>query len=69
MERNSWEVPVVIGCLIICLAVGLWRCNYTTPQPVIGVLPFVDLIYQDPSNRLPQVLEAARNEPAVAAVV
>lgn len=69
MERNSWEVPVVIGFLIICLAVGLWLGNYTTPQPVIGVVRFADIIYQDSANRLLQVLEAARNDPAVAAVV
>ena len=69
MERNSWEVPVVIGFLIICLVVGLWLGNYTTPQPVIGVVRFADIIYQDSANRLLEVLEAARNDPAVAAVV
>lgn len=69
MERNSWEGPIAIGFLIICLTVGLWFGNYTTPQPVIGVVRFADIIYQDSADRLLQVIESARNDPAVAAVV
>ncbi len=69
MKQPSWEMPVTIGFLILCLVGGLWLGNYTTPQPVIGVVRFADIIYQDSANRLLQVLEAARNDPAVAAVV
>lgn len=69
MERTSWEMPVAIGFLILCLAGGLWLGAYTTPQPVIGIVRFADVIYQDSANRLLQVIESARNDPAVAAVV
>jgi protease-4 len=67
--KYGWELPIAIGFLVICLVAGLVIADYAAPQPVIGVVRFGDVIYQDSANRLLQVIEAAKYDEAVAAVV
>ncbi|MCB0064258.1 MAG: S49 family peptidase, partial [Caldilineaceae bacterium] len=68
-QEHKWEFPIAIGFLIICLVIGLGIAQYVAPQPVIGVIRFADIIYQDSANRLLQVIETAKNDSSVAAVV
>ncbi|MEZ4867422.1 MAG: S49 family peptidase [Caldilineaceae bacterium] len=67
--KNSWELPLTIGFLLICLVVGFAIAESAAPKPVIGVVRFADIIYPDSANRLLQVLEAARNDESVAGIV
>lgn len=68
-EQNSWETPVTILFLLLCLAGGLLIGNYATPAPVIGVVRFADIIFPESANRLIQVLQAAQNDESIAGVV
>ncbi len=67
--KPGWELPSTIIFLILCLAIGLGIAQNVAPQPTIGVIRFADIIYPDSANRLLQVIEAAKNDPAIAAVV
>ncbi len=67
--KNGWELPIAIGFLVICLVIGLAIAESTAPQPVIGVIRFADVIYQDSANRLMEVIQAAQYDDTIAAVV
>ncbi len=67
--KNGWELPIAIGFLVIALVAGLVVAESTAPQPVIGVVRFADVIYQDSANRLLQVIQAAQYDDSIAAVV
>jgi len=67
--KNRWGFSIAIGFLVICLAAGLAIAERTAPQPVIGVVRFADVIYQDSANRLLEVIQAAQYDERVAAVV
>ncbi|MCB0110812.1 MAG: S49 family peptidase [Caldilineaceae bacterium] len=67
--KNGWEFPISIGFLIICLVAGMAIADYSAPMPTIGVVRFADVIYQDSANHLLEVIEAAKHDDSVAAVV
>lgn len=67
--KNGWELPIAIGFLVICLIAGLAIAERTAPRPVIGVVRFADVIYQDSANRLLEVIQAAQYDDTIAAVV
>ncbi len=67
--KNGWELPIAIGFLAICLIAGLAIAEQTAPQPVIGVVRFADVIYQDSANQLMEVIQAAQYDDTIAAVV
>lgn len=67
--KNGWEFPITLGFLVLCLVIGLVIADYSAPMPTIGVVRFADVIYEDSTNHLLQVIEAAKHDDSVAAVV
>lgn len=69
MKNNSWELPVSIGFLILCLIAGLWLGATNAPRPTIGVVRFADIIYPESADKLLQVINAARYDDTIAGIV
>jgi len=67
--KNGWEFPISMGFLILCVVVGFAVADYTAPLPTIGVVRFADVIYSESAKHLLEVIEAARYDDSVAAVV
>jgi protease-4 len=66
---NRWEYLVWAGILALCLVVGLVVGQWAAPQPVIGVIRFEGAIDFVAAETLVNLLEEARQDPTVAAVV
>ena len=69
MKNNSWELPVSLGFLILCLIAGLWLGATNAPRPTIGVVRFADIIYPESADKLLQVINAARYDDTTAGIV
>jgi len=69
MQSRSWEYLIWAGILALCLAVGLALGQWLLPKPVIGVVRFAAAIDLDTADQLIGVLEEARQDDRVAAVV
>lgn len=69
MKKNSWELPISLGFLVVCLAVGLLIGEISAPRPAIGVVRFADILYPDSADRLLQVVNAAMSDDRIAGVV
>ena len=66
---RTWEIAVAAVLLVACLAVGLVMGDLWAPQPLIGVIRFDAEIDFNTANLLIDVLEAARQDNRIAAVV
>ena len=66
---NRWEYLVWAVLLVICLMVGVTVGQWAAPQPVVGTVRFEGVIEPFSSNKLVTLLEKARRDPTVAAVV
>lgn len=69
MKNNSWELPVSLGFLILCVIAGLLLGATSAPKPTIGVVRFADIIYPESADKLIQVINAALRDDTVAGVV
>lgn len=69
MNNTSWEFPLSIGFLILCLIGGLWLGTTNAPRPAIGVVRFADVIYPESADKLQQVVNAALHDDTIAGVV
>jgi protease-4 len=66
---KRWEILVWAGVLVVALSVGLLLGNYAAPQPVVGVMRFEGAIDFAAADQLIDLMEAARQDPTVGAVV
>jgi len=66
---NAWEIALAVIFLTACLIGGLTLAERQAPAPAIGVLRFVSAIDFQSSGQLIDMMEAARHDPGVAAVV
>jgi protease-4 len=66
---NRWEYLVWAGILAVCAVVGVLVGQWAAPEPVIGVVRFDGAIDSYTAEPLVNLLESARQDPAVAAVV
>jgi protease-4 len=69
MPMNRWEYLIWAGILIVCLAVGVMVGQWVAPEPVVGVVRFEGAIDFAAADSLVNLLEKARQDPTVAAVV
>lgn len=69
MQRTSWEYLIWAGFLLVCLVLGLGLGQWAAPQPVIGLVRFEGTIDLESAGPLIDLLEAARKDRRVAAVV
>lgn len=69
MQSKSWEYAIWAGFLALCLIIGLAVGQWLLPKPVIGVVRFAAAIDLDTADQLISVLEEARRDDGVAAVV
>jgi protease IV len=67
--RRTWSGRGALLFLLVCLAAGLGLAELLAPQPVVGVVRFADVIWTDTVDQLVQVVEAARQDDRIAAVV
>ena len=66
---TRWEYLTWAGILAICLVVGVMVGQWAAPEPVVGILRFDGAIDFYTSDRLVTILEEARQDPTVGAVV
>lgn len=66
---RRWEFLTWAGILVVCLVVGVLVGRWAAPQPVVGVVRFDGAIDFATADQLVNVLERARQDPTVAAVV
>lgn len=66
---RAWEIAVAAVVLVACLAAGLALAEWLAPQPAVGVVRFDAEISFDTAQPLIELLEQARDDDAVAAVV
>jgi protease-4 len=66
---TRWEYLIWAGTLALCLVVGVVVARWVAPEPVVGVVRFEGAIDFVTSDILVNLLEKARQDPAVAAVV
>jgi protease-4 len=66
---KRWEYLTWAGILAICLVVGVLVGQWAAPEPVVGVVRFDGAIDFYASDVLVNLLEQARQDPTVAAVV
>ena len=66
---RTWEIAVAAVLLVACLAVGLVAAEWLAPQPVVGVVRFDREISFDTALPLIGLLESARDDDRIAAVV
>lgn len=69
MQGKSWEYLIGAGVLALCLLVGLALGAWLAPKPVIGVVRFEGAIELASAEKLITVLEEARQDDQIAAVV
>jgi protease-4 len=66
---TRWEYLIWAGILTLCLVVGVMVGRWAAPEPVVGVVRFEGAIDFGPSQTIVSLLEKARQDPAIAAVV
>jgi protease-4 len=66
---NAWEIALAVVFLAACLIGGLALAQRQTSGPAIGVLRFAAAIDFQSSRQLVEMMEAARLDPGIAAVV
>lgn len=66
---KRWEILVWAGVLVAALGLGLILGSWAAPQPVVGVMRFEGAIDFAAADQLVDLLEAARQDPTVGAVV
>lgn len=66
---RRWEILTWAGILAICLVVGVVVGRWAAPVPVVGVVRFEGAIDFAAADQMVTLLEKARQDPAVAAVV
>jgi protease-4 len=66
---KRWELLTWAGILALCLVVGIMVGQWAAPEPVVGVVRFDGAIDFATSDVLVNLLEKARQDPTVAAVV
>ena len=66
---KRWEYLTWAGILAICLVVGVVVGQWAAPEPVVGVVRFDGAIDFTSADLLVNLLEQARQDPTVAAVV
>lgn len=66
---SAWEIALAIVFLAACLLGGLALADRQTTGPTIGVLRFASAIDFQSSSQLVEMIEAARLDPGIAAVV
>jgi protease-4 len=66
---KRWEALIWAGILISCLVVGMVVGQWAAPEPVVGVIRFDGAIDFNSADRLVDLLDRARQDPTVAAVV
>lgn len=66
---SRWEYLIWGGILVICLLLGVMVGQWAAPQPVVGVVRFDGAIDFYTSDILVRLLEEARQDPSVGAVV
>ena len=66
---RTWEQWAWAGVLLVCLGIGLWMGRIVAPVPVVGVVRFDAAIDFQTSAALVDVLDQARKNDTVAAVV
>lgn len=69
MQNRAWEYVAWVAILVICAAVGLTLGQAFAPQPVVGVVRYDVTIDTASAADLVDTLEAARQDPRIAAVV
>jgi protease-4 len=66
---KRWEYLTWAGILAICLVVGVLVGQWAAPEPVVGVVRFEGAIDYVAADMIVNLLEKARQDPTVAAVV
>src|SRR4051812_31857666 len=66
---NRWEYLTWAGILALCLVAGVLVGQWAAPQPVVGVYRFDGAIDFAAAQALTGLLDKARQDPSVAAVV
>lgn len=66
---KRWEVLTWAGILLVCLVVGVLVGQWAAPEPVVGVVRFDGAIDTYAADQFVNLLEKARQDPSVAAVV
>lgn len=66
---SRWELLTWAGILALCLVVGVLVGQWASPEPVIGVVRFEGAIDFFAADALVNLLEKARQDPTVGAVV
>ena len=69
MTRNAWWGISTAAALLICLGLGLLIAAVVAPTPIVGIVRFDNVIDFESARALTAVLERAKNDPSVAAVV
>ncbi len=69
MNKNSrWWIGVA-AALLVCLGIGLLLAATIAPTPIVGVIRFDQVIDSDSAAALTSILDQARDDPSIAAVV
>lgn len=66
---KRWEILTWAGIFALCLVFGVLLGQWAAPEPVVGVVRFEGAIDFFAADQLVNLLEAARQNPTVAAVV
>jgi protease-4 len=66
---NRWEYLTWAGILVLCLVVGVLVGQWAAPEPVVGIVRYEGAIDFTSADMLVNLLEKARQDPTVAAVV
>jgi protease IV len=66
---SAWEIALAAVVLAACLIGGLALAEMQAPGPAVGVLLFPSQIDFDSASQLVDLIEAARHDPDIAAVV
>lgn len=66
---KRWEILTWAGIFAVCLVVGVVAGRWAAPEPVVGVMRFEGAIDFTAADQLVTLLDRARQDPAVAAVV
>jgi protease-4 len=69
MRARSWETLATVIFLIVCLTAGLVLSELYAPKPLIGVVRFEGLIDSASARQMGAILDAARQDDRVVAVV
>jgi protease IV len=69
MQTRTWEYLAWAGFLVLCLVAGLLLARLLAPQPLVGVVRFAAAIDFTTTNQLVNLIEEARQDDQIAAVV